>query len=125
MKSITATSRGFGIFGPKFFFFSNDGNPGRASQCLMASIGKVSFMGSGPMGIILSSILAEKFPAVDLYLAEKESAEKMHKTRLTRILRKDYRLPDNIQPVVHYGPMEDGGTMVVAIPSRELEETME
>jgi len=89
----------------------------------MTTDNKIAILGSGPMALILSSILSPKMDSLDLYALE--GAEKLVRDREGLVLGQPFGLPTNVHPVEWKGSVDDGTILVVAVPSRELEETME
>jgi len=82
-------------------------------------------LGSGPMGLIVSSILSRKLEVVYLWIPESVRAEEMKKSRMSELLKIPFRIEDNIQIVNHFQEFErNSWCFHIAVPSRSLEETI-
>lgn len=82
-------------------------------------------VGSGPMGIILTSILSAKGEPVDLICHDSEEAARLHSDRQTTLLGQKIPLPDNVRVHHRIPNLEAGAILTVAVSSRELEDTID
>ncbi|HMY47310.1 MAG TPA: glycerol-3-phosphate acyltransferase, partial [Leptospiraceae bacterium] len=85
----------------------------------------VFVLGSGPLGLILSSNLSEKASSVTLCWHDSAEAARMRRDGGTRLLNQDFFFPDNVEIADRTAYLPDDCILIVAISSRELEETME
>lgn len=80
-------------------------------------------LGSGPMGLLLCSLLSRKLEEVFLWIPEKELAEEYNRTKLTTILNHPFSIPDNVQIISNFLEFErNSWCFHIAVPSRTLEE---
>ncbi|MCE9599387.1 MAG: 1-acyl-sn-glycerol-3-phosphate acyltransferase [Spirochaetia bacterium] len=82
-------------------------------------------LGSGSLGIILSTLLAEKAPVVTLCWHDAEEAARIRRSGSTQLLDQVFFFPDNIEITTRNTYLQDNFILFVAVSSRELEETME
>ncbi|MCC5816559.1 MAG: 1-acyl-sn-glycerol-3-phosphate acyltransferase [Leptospira sp.] len=82
-------------------------------------------MGSGPMGLIISSLLSRKLEEVYLWIPDTILAQEMKKTREGNLLQSPYRIADNIHIISDYMEFErNSWCFHIAVPSRTLEENI-
>lgn len=82
---------------------------------------KQAVLGSGPMGIIIASVLAQKYDPITLWIPDKELVEVLKKRRQTEIMGKTIDLPDHIDIVSSLDSFgRDDWTFHVAVPSRSF-----
>ncbi|MCW7496075.1 glycerol-3-phosphate dehydrogenase [Leptospira levettii] len=82
---------------------------------------KQAVLGSGPMGIIIASLLAEKYDSITLWIPDKEFVELLKKRRQTEIMGKTIELPDHIDIVSSLDAFgRDDWAFHIAVPSRSF-----
>lgn len=82
-------------------------------------------LGSGPMGLILSSILSHKLERVTLWVPDIALAEELKRTRQGKLLQAPYRIADNIRVVSDFLEFErNSWCFHIAVPSRSFEENI-
>lgn len=86
----------------------------------------VAVLGAGPVGFLISGILAPRVKSLTLWLPETRYAEELSRTRIAKYLNGEHRIPENI--TVTSGASGFRGrswVLFVVVPSRQLEEIME
>lgn len=81
-------------------------------------------VGSGPMGIILVSLLSARGEAVDLVCHDEEESIRLNRDRQVTILNQKVPLPDNVTIRSAVPALSEGAVLTVAVSSRELEDTV-
>lgn len=82
-------------------------------------------VGSGPMGIILTSLLASKGGAVDMVCHDSEEAARLERDKQVSVLNQKVPLPDNVRIHASIPELQEDAILTVAVSSRELEDTVD
>lgn len=82
-------------------------------------------IGSGPMGMILTSLLASKGGTVNLVCHDGEESLRLDRDRQATILNQKVPLADNVQIHSRIPELPENGILTVAVSSRELEDSIE
>ncbi|WP_411824072.1 1-acyl-sn-glycerol-3-phosphate acyltransferase [Leptospira sp. 'Mane'] len=78
-------------------------------------------LGSGPMGLIVSTLVAQKYDQVTLWIPDKELAESLRKRRQTEIMGMTLEIPQHIEIVSSLDQFgRDDWAFHVAVPSRSF-----
>ncbi len=86
---------------------------------------KHAILGSGPMGILISTLIAQKFDEVTLWIPDKDLVEDLKRRRQTEIMGKTVDLPDHIEIVSSLDPFgRDDWAFHIAMPSRSFIDTL-
>ncbi|MCB1189194.1 MAG: 1-acyl-sn-glycerol-3-phosphate acyltransferase [Leptospiraceae bacterium] len=87
---------------------------------------KIIILGSGPMGIILSSILSRNAGKVYLWYQDGRKATELNKSRIVYIAQKQYRISDNVIVTSGYDIFQNGNChLQLALPSRQIEDILD
>jgi len=86
---------------------------------------RIFVLGSGPLGIILCSILAERSHSITLCWHDAEEAGRLRREGSIDLLDQTFFFPDNVEITTRDVYLPDNFVLMVAVSSRELEETME
>jgi glycerol-3-phosphate dehydrogenase len=82
-------------------------------------------LGSGPMGLLLSSLLCKKIDEVYLWIPDTKLASDLEKSRYAKFLQTPFTLPDNLRVVSNFSEFDrNSWAFHIAVPSRILEETV-
>ncbi|MDZ4728080.1 MAG: 1-acyl-sn-glycerol-3-phosphate acyltransferase [Leptospira sp.] len=82
-------------------------------------------LGSGPMGLIISSLIAKKFDEVVLWIPDREIVESLKRRRQTEIMGITLDIPDHVQIVSSleiFG--RDDWAFHIAVPSRSFMDSL-
>ncbi|GBF51138.1 bifunctional glycerol-3-phosphate dehydrogenase/glycerol-3-phosphate acyltransferase [Leptospira ryugenii] len=80
---------------------------------------KQAVLGSGPMGLIISSLLAKNFDEVTLWIPDKEFVQQLKKRRQTEIMGITLDIPEHIEIVSSLDVFgRDDWSFHIAVPSR-------
>lgn len=87
---------------------------------------KIIVLGSGPLGIILSSILSKNTSQVYLWYQDGRKATELNKSRIAYLAQKQYRLSDNVSVISGYEIFQNKNChLQLAVPSRQIEDILE
>lgn len=82
---------------------------------------KQAVLGSGPMGLIIATLVAQKYDDVVLWIPDKELVESLKRRRQTEIMGISLEIPDHIEIVSSLDIFgRDDWTFHVAVPSRSF-----
>lgn len=82
-------------------------------------------LGSGPMGILIATLVAQKFDEVTLWLPDKELVENLRRRRQAEIIGKTMDIPDHIEIVSSLDTFgRDDWAFHIAMPSRSFIDTL-
>ncbi|MDF3820797.1 1-acyl-sn-glycerol-3-phosphate acyltransferase [Leptospira sp. 96542] len=82
---------------------------------------KHAVLGSGPMGIIIATLVAAKYDEVTLWIPDKELVESLKRRRQTEIMGKTVEIPDHIEIVSSLDAFgRDDWAFHIAVPSRSF-----
>jgi 1-acyl-sn-glycerol-3-phosphate acyltransferase len=82
-------------------------------------------LGSGPMGLIISSLVAQKYDSVVLWIPDKELVDSLNRRRQTEIMGIPLEIPDHVEIVSSleiFG--RDDWAFHVAVPSRSFMDSL-
>ncbi len=86
---------------------------------------KHAILGSGPMGILISTLIAQKFDEITLWIPDKDLVEDLKRRRQTEIMGKTIDLPDHIEIVSSLDSFgRDDWAFHIAMPSRSFIDTL-
>lgn len=86
----------------------------------------ITVLGSGPFGLIISSLLSQKVERVQLWYPDAREAGRLRNERVGRVLDRPYKLHEHVEVVSGFDVFRKGAQcLFVVLPSRQFEDTLE